>query len=190
MIENKNYGPFIAAAVFLLVAVVIFITFNDFNIKEESGITLERKEELRDMKDKDFYKDNVLNYLGWTKNEIELKNGKPDEVSPHYLGGDEYYYDKIKTTFVFSGEEGVVNNFFLHPEAKILGIEVGMTFNEIKEVLGEPKEEGFSEYDGEYIMIYIFGDVVRGEGELELWINKEKEGGPTNRIDVFWKKYW
>lgn len=190
MIENKNYTPFIAAIIFLFIAVVIFLTFNDFSPKENNKITFERKEEIRKMKNKDFYKDNLLNYLGWTKEEIELRHGKPNKVTPHYLGGEEYYYEKLKTSFVFSGEEAVVNNLFLYPGASVLGVEVGMTFNKIKDILGKPEEEGFSEYDGEYIMIYRLGDIIRDEGEVELWINKEKEGGPTNRIDVFWKKYW
>lgn len=190
MIENKNYGPFIAAIVFLLVAVFIFIFFDAFDLKKEGEVTIGRREELKEMKDKYFYRDSVLNYLGWTRNEIELRHGKPDIISPHYLGGDEYYYKKLNMTFVFSSNEGVVNNFFLYPGAKILNVEVGMTFEEIKTILGEPHEEGFSEYDGEYIMIYMFGDIINNEGEVELWINKEKEGGPTNRIDVFWKKYW
>ncbi len=190
MIENKNYAPFIAAGVFLLIAIAIFMTFDSFPTKEENGITFERKKEIRDMKDKDFYKDNILSHLGWTKNEIELRYGKPNTTAPHYLGGEEYYYKKLNTTFVFSKEEEVVNNFFLYPEAEILGVKVGMTFKEIIEILGKPEEEGFSEYDGEYVMIYRLGDILYGEGEVELWINKEREGGPTNRIDIFWKKYW
>ncbi len=190
MIERKNYGTFIAAFLFLITAVVVAFTMDDIIFYGGEDVDRERKEELESMKEGDFYNDRVLRYLGWSKQEVSFRHGEPDMTTPHYVGGEEYHYDRLSKTFVFAGEEGVVNSFYLRPGARIMGVEVGMSFPEVREVLGEPEEHWFSEIDGEYVMLYFFGEEVLGGAEVELWVNSKEKEGETNRIDVFWKKYW
>jgi len=158
---------------------------------EPENKTLEgRRKELEEMKDKDFYSDPVLLHLGWTKEEIMEKYGTPDNIYPHYLGGEEFYYENKAVIFVFTGDEGVVNNLYLYPRTEILGIRVGMTFDEIEAILGKPRFRGFDDFSGGYMLTYFLGDQTESLGELELWITAESENSPTERIDVLWKKYW
>jgi len=154
----------------------------------ENKIFEGRRKELEEMKDKDFYNDSLLQHLGWTKEEIIEKYGTPDNIYPHYLGGEEFYYEAV--IFVFTGDEGVVNNLYLYPGAEVLGIKVGMTFDEIENVLGKPRFRGFDDFSGGYMLTYFLGDKTESLGELELWIDAESEKGRTKTITVLWKKYW
>ncbi len=193
--DKKKYIVIGAAAVIVLLFVAFYFTKDREEVDilpEEDVITQERKEELESMKDKDFYEDPVLTNLGKTEIEIVEKYGEPDEThpAPYYYAGKTLYYEDINTAFVFTGEEGVVNNIFLYPGAETLGIQVGMTFDEIEGVLGEPEFRGLDEMSGQYLLTYFLGEEEDGQGELELWIDAKEEDGPTNRIDVLWKKYW
>lgn len=157
----------------------------------EEEPTEERMAEIEAMKDKEFYEDDVLENLGKTKKKLVEEYGEPDEImTVDAAGGEKFYYKDKNLSFIFAGEEGVVNNLYLYPGAEILGIKVGMTFNEIEEILGEPKFRGPSDmYEG-YIMAYFLGDVSEALGELELWIKAEYENYPSERIEVLWKKFW
>jgi len=150
----------------------------------------ERVAEIEGMKDKSFYEDPVLDNLGKTTREVIEEHGEPDSVNAHYLGGTEFHYDGLPVSFVLAGEEGVVNNLYLNSGAEILGTEIGMTFSEIEDVLGEPEFVGFDREYGEYVSVYFLGEKGAGIGELELWFSSSSEDDPTNSASVFWKKYW
>ncbi len=189
--DNKKYITIGVVVVFILSLVIYFRGREEVVVDDQEEIVLdERRQELEEMKDKDFYGDFLLNHLGWTKGELVEKYGEPDETNPHYLGGEGFYYNDLSTKFVFSGEEGVVNNLYLYSGAEILGIRVGMTTEEIEDVLGEPRSKGFDPAYGKYTMTYFLGEQRDGSGELELWIDMEDEKAPSERVDVLWKKYW
>jgi len=182
-----------------LLLIIILIFFFVFWGKEEDPLPVdpeketfleERKKELAEIKDKDFYEDNIIKHLGWSEEELKEVHGLPDRVTPHYREGEEFYYEDLNASFLFTGDDGFVNNIYLYPGAEILDIEVGMTFDEIEEVLGEPRFRGFDEMEEKYMMVYFLGDATEGLGELELYIAAEGENAPTERIDVLWKEYW
>jgi len=160
-----------------------------FEIEEEPSE--ERMAEIKAMKDKDFYEDDVLENLGRTKKEIVEEYGEPNEIELiGAAGGEAFYYENKNISFVFAGEEGIVNNLYLYPGVEVLDIEVGMTFNEIEEILGEPEFRGLGDHYEGYIMTYFLGDTDEALGELELWIKAEHENYPSEKIEVLWKKFW
>ncbi len=189
--DNKKYIIIGVVVVLLLSLVIYFESREEVEVEDQEEVVLdERREELEEMKDKDFYKDSLLNHLGWTKEEVIKKHGEPDEIESHYLDGEGFHYNDLSTMFIFAGEEEVVNNLYLYPGAEILGIRVGMIAEEIESVLGEPRSKGFDPAYGKYTMTYFLGEQGEGLGELELWIDMEDEEAPSERIDVLWKKYW
>ncbi len=192
MDKKKKY--IIGITVVFLAVLLVYFKANDGEIIDVTDeiISEERRQELEEIKDKDFYEDSLLVHLGWTEKEIVNKYGEPNDVRPHYLEGKEFYYEDLSAAFIFSGSERVVNNLYLYPGAEALGVRVGMTFNEIEDVLGQPRYRGLdSSYEDErYIMNYFLGEQTEGGGQLELWIDAREAEGASQKIDVLWKKYW
>jgi len=117
-----------------------------------------------------------LKYLGWKQEEIIKVYGEPDiRDSIGGPGGEFLLYSEKNISFIFAGDEKVVNNIDLLPGGKILGVEVGMTFDKIEEILGPPFERGYSEYTKCYTMTYFLGeeqsyDMGGTGGEIELFL--------------------
>ena len=134
----------------------------------------------------------TLDQLGWTKEEIIDQFGLPDDIGPHGgPGGEELYYESMAVTFILAGEEGIVNNLYLHPGAEMLGIRLGeMHFDEIEEILGEPLFRGLSEADYTYLLLYDVSDKTGGLNEVELFISAEDEREIATGMAVIWKGYW
>jgi len=188
--DKKKYITLGVTIIFLFSLFIYFTVREEIDLDKEEVVSEERREELEEMKDKDFYKDPLLDHLGWTKKELIERHGEPDIVEPHYYGEEKIYYNNLRTGFILSREERVVNILYLYSEAQILGIKVGMNASEIESVLGEPRIKG-EDYGGEvYIMTYFLGDQREDLAELELWVYMQDEEGPSERIKVFWKKYW
>ncbi|GEM_PF-1448601 len=194
-----NKKIYIITGIVLFLIIILFFVFR----KEENDIdpvvddkddviyeiSKERKREIEEKKDKDFYEENIIEYLGWTEKDFVEKHGRPDRVTQHYLGGEVFHYEEMNMSLLFS-KEGVVSNISLSSGAEVLGVEVGMTFNQIKEILGEPTYgPDIDEHDGDYFMNYFLGDKTEDLGELELWISADERDGKTTRIDILWKKY-
>ncbi len=177
---------------FLLVilGVVYFLTREPSPEITPVQVSAERLAELQEMKDKDFYEDSLLDNLGRTAQEVVDVYGAPTEVSDHYLGGEELYYEDLSARFVLAGEEGVVNNLYLTEGAEIWDVEIGMTFDEIEEVLGEPEFRELDAAYGEYILVYFMGEKTETLGELEVWFFAPSQEASTEHASVLWKKYW
>jgi len=137
------------------------------------------------------YEDPVLSHLGMSKEDVIDKYGEPGfEGDIGGPGGKEFFYEEKNISFIFAGDEGVVNNLRIFPEKEILEVEVGMKFEEIIEVLGEPREMGFDSYTGRYTLVYFLGEELNGMGEVEVWFSASEEGASTEEAEIFWKKYW
>jgi hypothetical protein len=147
-----------------------------------------------------FYNDPVLKYLGWKQKDILDLFGEPDikkEIGGP--GGESFYYTAENISFIFAGfeegvkkEERVVNNLDLFPGAKVLGIQVGMTFDEIEKIWGEPFDRGYSDYIENYTLVYWLGEKREKEmeGEIEMYFDAPADDSPTELLGVRWKKYW
>jgi len=162
----------------------------------DDSISEERKEEIQVLKNKEFYDDQLLNHLGWTKNELLKKYGTPDQI--YSIGGpdgDTYYYSDLAVGFVFAydgrhDDNKVLNNFFLYPGAEVMGVTVGMRPAEIEAIWGEPFFKGLSEGEDEYRMLYFFGEKINSGAELEIYIFAPDYEQPINQLTINWKKYW
>ena len=139
----------------------------------------------------ELYDNSLLGHFGMTQENIIDRYGTPTyRGSIGGPGGEVFFYEDINISFIFAGEGKIVNNLEVFDGVEVLGAEIGMTFDEIEEVLGEPRFRGFDEMEEKYMMVYFLGDATEGLGELELYIAAEGENVPTERIDVLWKEYW
>jgi hypothetical protein len=138
-----------------------------------------------------FYNDAVLQYLGWNQEDIIELYGEPDIRGPiGGPGGEFLYYRDEKISFIFAGDEEMVNNLELFPGGKVLGVQVGMSFNEIEEILGPPRDRGYDEHSHMYSMVYFLGEEIDDMGEVEMWFAAPSDGAPTETVLILWKKYW
>jgi len=144
-----------------------------------------------------FYKDAVLQYLGWNQEDIIELYGEPDiRGTIGGPGGEFLYYRDEKISFIFAGfeegvkkEERVVNNLDLFPGAKVLGVQVGMTFNQIEEILGPPLWRDYDPHGDCYSMVYWLGEERDDMGEVEMWFCAASNDAPTETVLILWKKY-
>jgi hypothetical protein len=137
------------------------------------------------------YDDPVLQYFGEKKDDIIRRYGKPDfqgEIGGP--GGDLYLYEDKKISFIFAGGSDVVNNLEIFTGKEFLGVKIGMTFDEIVNVLGDPRERGYDPYEDDYTMVYYLGKEKDGMGEIEVWFSAKEDSAPTTKAQIFWKKYW
>ncbi len=140
----------------------------------------------------DIYDDPVLQHFGLSREEIIGRYGEPDlrgEIGGP--GGEALFYEDIKISFIFAGDRReVVNNLELYPGKEFLGVKVGMDFDEITSVLGTPRARGYDPYKKDYTMLYYFGEEEDGMGDVEVWFSAAKDTAPTDKAQIFWKKYW
>ncbi len=167
---NKSFLIWINILLFLLLLLIVF--------------------EMQSV-EKEIYKDPVLTHLGMSDEEIFDLYGEPGrEEKIGGPGGKEFFYEEEGISFIFAGESDVVNNMRVLPGKELMGVEVGMTFDEIVEILGEPVQRGFDAYSGRYSLIYFLGKNLNGMGEVELWFSASSDDAPTSQAEIFWKKYW
>jgi hypothetical protein len=146
--------------------------------------------EMRE-KEFDIYSDDTLQYFGTEKTDIIDKYGNPDYADKiGGPGGDIFIYKDEKIGFIFAGDGSVVNNLELFPGREFLGVEIGMTFDEIIEVLGFPRSRTYDHYDDDYTMVYYLGEKIGGMGEIEIWFSAKADDAPTEKAQIFWKKFW
>ena len=107
----------------------------------------------------------LINYLGMDLDNIEKSYGIPEDTG--YWSGSAYYsyIDSESTVFFYdefgySGYPDKVWTLMYSGFEDILGARVGMTFTEIKEILGSPFAEEYSELDEDYILSYVFEDAL------------------------------
>lgn len=120
--------------------------------------------------------DPLFDLLSKNKSEIIKIFGEPDEID--YWSGAEYFYYEDHLMLLYFGSNNKHNNgenvtgIHLLPNGKIMGVTVGMTFEQIKKVLGVPYSEGYNEMDGSYSLAYKIG-------EHQLLFSAENTEEPT-----------
>ncbi len=139
----------------------------------------------------ELYDNSLLGHFGMTQENIIDRYGTPTyRGSIGGPGGEVFFYEDINISFIFAGEGKIVNNLEVFDGVEVLGAEVGMTFDDIEEVLGEPRDRGFDHYSEVYTLVYFIGDESDGMGEVEIWFSADSDFGETKKAEIFWKKYW
>ena len=141
------------------------------------------------------YDDPILQYLGWKEEDIIQKYGEPDERG--ITVGEFFSYSDKNFHFVFGdlesvelGAEKIVTGFSLLPGAEVMGVKVGMTFDEIEDVWGPSRSRGYCEMSQLYLMVYFFGEELEGPiGEIEFYFYATGDDAPTEISRVIWKIY-
>jgi len=169
-----------------------YVTDNPGIIKSDD-ISVERQEELKAKKDKDFYDDFILNHLGWSKYQILDSYGLPDFIEwAGGAGGIVFIYEDMSVAFIFAGVEGIVNNFVLFPGASLLGVDIGeMNFDHIERILGSPNYRGAIEEGADYYaLVYYLGDINDSQSEIEIYFYSDGDQIPPDYVSINWKKFW
>lgn len=139
-----------------------------------------------------FQKDPVMNFLGKSFDEIKQVLGEPEEQGYGNWSGPHYYmHFRYKEGVIrfFSPEEienRIVVSIFLGEDQEVLGVKVGMTFSEIKNILGVPDYGPELGLDNLYYMDYFFGEKNQMP-EVFLSFFSDTINSPTNVAFLKWE---
>ncbi len=139
--------------------------------------------------------DPALNLLGKNFSEIKDIFGEPAWEGSSYQYGPHNYmsYEFNEGIVRFNSPQGLENNLavsiILNGKQEILGARVGMSFSEIKEVLGSPSHGPKQGMDDLYYMEYFLGDVNNRTPEIVISFAAEKIDGPTVDAFIKWEAF-
>lgn len=137
------------------------------------------------------YEDPLLHHFGMSKQNILSRYGTPDfRGNIGGPGGEVFLYEEMGISFIFAGGASVVNNMEVYTGKNFLDVEIGMTFDEIEEVLGVPQKRGYDHYEEDFTMVYYLGEKNGTKPEIEIWFSAKKDDEPTEKAQLFWKKFW
>lgn len=120
-----------------------------------------------------------LAYFGQTMDQIGETLGEPSDQGL-FEGAEYFSYSDMGIALFFWAkpeEDTLVRSIDLASGAELAGIKVGMTFSEIKAVLGAPLIEGYSEYDEAYSLVCSYN-------QFRLFFVADTADGPTTSVRV------
>jgi len=139
--------------------------------------------------------DPALNLLGENFSEIKDIFGEPaEEGSSNRYGPHNYMSYEFNEGIVrFNSPQGLENDtavgIIISGNHKILGARVGMSFSEIKNVLGSPSHGPKQGMNDLYYMEYFLGDVNNRNPEIVISFSAEKIDGPTVDAFIKWEAF-
>jgi hypothetical protein len=177
---------------FLFVVVLLLVLSN----KPRGNIVYSTTEKMEGIKSSTvdlFQKDPVMNYLGKSFDEIKQVLGEPEEQGYGSWSGPHYYMHfrhKEGVIRFFSPddiENRIVVSIFLGEDREVLGAKVGMTFSEIKNILGVPDSGPELGLDNLYYMDYFFGEIKNQIPEVFLSFSSDAINSPTHEAFLKWE---
>ncbi len=175
--------------------------FQEIRIAEHlSSLKLESTES-RDSPELDLgslQKDPILNLLGKSFAEIKEVLGKPDKEGFSSSYGTQYYmlFNDKQGTILFYSPENPENkenklavSIILGKGQTVLGAEVGMTFAEIKKVLGNPSFGPEPGMDGINYMDYYLGEKSNQAPEVFISFAAKDINHPSHDAYIKWEAY-
>lgn len=109
--------------------------------------------------------------LGDNRDKVLELYSMPDEVGM-FEGSNYYAYDSEHIVFYTGIFDDILYSIGLMEGAEVFDVEVGMTFEEIKDILGNPSDEGYNDHDGIYFISYEVGS-------HNLYFDSSSKDGPT-----------
>ena len=120
--------------------------------------------------------DPVMSLLGQDLDEIERLLGSPDEQGyddwrgPHYYTTFHHEKGAMRIFFPEDIENRFAVSIILGPGRQVLGVKVGMSFEEIETMLGAPDFGPERGMDDLYYIDYYFGEVL-DDGMPEVFVS-------------------
>ena len=136
--------------------------------------------------------DPVIGLLGMRFEEIKGTLGEPDDQGyDEVFGPNNYMHYGVGEGFMrflspASIEDPIALSIILGPGQEILGVEVGMSFDEITSLLGSPDSGPELGMDDTYYMDYFLGEIDYGVPDIVVSFSAECPSCPT--LDAFVKR--
>jgi hypothetical protein len=138
----------------------------------ESHLDEKVKLEIQKLRSNEFYYQPHFNDLGLVIEAIIVKYGIPSKIYNSPFGPTEVVdliYDDLGYRFTVNTEAWVVDELSCYKDAELLGIKVGMTFEQIESRLGKADFEGFCPVGSGQTLYYIFGEYPDGMSKGEAF---------------------
>ena len=142
-----------------------------------------------------FNEDPIMNLLGKSFDEIKQVLGEPDEQGDSNWYGPHYYILYMhKEGFIRLSspdpiEKKIVVSIILGPGQEVLGARVGMTFQEIQDILGAPVFGPDLGMDNLYYMDYFFGETNHEIPDVFISFAADDINGPTHDAFIKWEDF-
>jgi len=140
-------------------------------------------------------KDSTMNLLGKSFAEIKEELGAPKEhgYSNEYGPADYMLFKNKDGAMVFYSPENLENkraiSIVLGEGKSILGTEVGMTFAEIKDILGPPTFGPEPATGNSYFMDYALGETTNDMPEVFISFSADDSSSGTHEVFIKWEAY-
>lgn len=142
----------------------------------------------------DYFQDDwVMHFLGKDFAEIKEVLGEPcEEGFSSWLGPHDYMRYKYETGDIrfhspHDLEEKIAVSIMLGEGKKVLGVQVGMVFAEITDILGPP--DSLQQIDGLYYLTYYRGVTIDGMPEVFISFSADSPVDPTREAFIKWEAY-
>ena len=140
-----------------------------------------------------FRQDPLMTLLGATFDQIGQVLGEPDEQGYDEWHGPHYYilYQRASGTVRFCSPAPMKNktaiSIIVGPHQEVLGVNVGMHFDEIRAILGAPDFGPELGMDNLYYMDYFFGEIKDGMPETLVSFSAASKDCPTDLAFIKWE---
>lgn len=142
-----------------------------------------------------FNEDPVMNLLGKNFDEIIQVLGEPDEqgnsswYGPHYFILYTHNEGVIRFCSPEDLEKEIAVSIILGPGKEVLDTRVGMTFPEIKDILGTPAFGPELSMDNLYYMDYFIGEINEQVPEYFISYSADAINSPTKDVFIKWEAF-
>ena len=207
-----SYRLFNPLAITFLTFILLFTLWGCQSLKDQECFREEKvSEHLKFLKAKDqesletnelgldlVQKDPKVDYLGKSFAEIKEVLGEPDEQGESSWYGPHNYmlFNHEEGEILFHSpkekdmEDKLVVSIILGEGLAVLGVEVGMTFAEIEDVLGSPDFGPKPGMENLYYMEYFFGETSNGVPEIFISFSADSINGPTRDAFIKWEAFF
>jgi len=144
--------------------------------------------------DPDYFGDDwIMDLLGKDFAEIKEVLGEPcEEGFSSWLGPHDYMLYKLEGGNIrFNSphdlEHKIAISIILGEGQKVLGVQVGMVFAEITDILGPP--DFLQQIDDLYYLTYYWGDTINSMPEVYIDFSADSPTDPTREAFIKWEAY-